>query len=70
MPLKKQTFVLVPIPKKIHLFQSVIKNLLWKGVELPHPSSPKKNPFEKDFKKKTPCPLFLKLHLQLVILSI
>jgi hypothetical protein len=33
---------------------------------LPHP----KNPFEKEKEILTPHPLFLKLHLQLVILSI
>jgi hypothetical protein len=37
MPPKKQTFGLIPIPKKIHLSQSLKKNLLWKGVELSHP---------------------------------
>jgi hypothetical protein len=37
MPLKKQTFGLITIPKKIHLSQSFEKNLFWKGVELSHP---------------------------------
>jgi hypothetical protein len=38
---KKQTFALVPIPKKIHLFQSFKKNLILH-------SSPQKDPFGKE----------------------
>jgi len=37
MPPKKQPFGLVSIPKTIHPSQSLENNLLWKGVELPHP---------------------------------
>jgi hypothetical protein len=37
MPPKNQPFGLIPIPKKIHLSQSLKRNLIWKGVELPHP---------------------------------
>jgi hypothetical protein len=72
MPLKKQTFVLIPIPKKNPLFQSLKKKppLERGGITPSSPLHPKKNRFEKDLKKKTPFPLFLKLHLQLVILSI
>jgi hypothetical protein len=40
MPPKKQPFELILIPKKIHLSQSLEKNLLWKGVELTHPPPP------------------------------
>jgi len=71
MPPKKQTFGLLPLRKKIHLSQSFKKNLFWKGMEFPVlPSLPKKNPFGKIKIKKTPHPLFLKPHLQVVILSI
>ncbi len=71
MPPKKQTFGLVPIPNKIHLSQSLKKQFLSKGVELIHPPFlTQKNPFEKEKKFLIPRPLFLKLHLQLVILSI
>jgi hypothetical protein len=61
-----------PHPKKIHLSQSLKKTLLWKGVELPHPPllTPKKPFCKRFFLKKTPHPHFVKLHLQLVILSI
>ncbi len=71
-PPKKQTFGLIPIPNEIHLFQSFKKELLWKGVEFIHPPllTKKKPPFGKEFFSLTPCPLFLKLHLQLVILSV
>ncbi len=58
MPSKKQRFELVPITKINSPISILKKNLLWKGVELPHPpSSPKKNPC-----KKNPNPLscFLK----------
>jgi hypothetical protein len=47
MPPKKQTFGLVPLPKKIHLSQSFKKKLFWKGVEFLVLPSPKKNPFGK-----------------------
>ncbi len=62
MPPKKQPFALVPIPKKIHLSKSLERNLLWKGVELPHPPFfTQKNPFWKKKKILTFCPLDLKL---------
>jgi hypothetical protein len=69
MPPKEQTLGLVPIPNIIHFSQSLKKKLFWKGVELIHPHFlTQKNPFEKE--KENSNPLFLKLHLQLVILSI
>jgi hypothetical protein len=34
---QETTLSVSPHPKKIHLSQSLKKNLLWKGVELPHP---------------------------------
>ncbi len=54
-----------PHPKKIHLPQSIKKNLLWKGVELPILlSSPKKTLLKKEkIKILIPHSLFLKLHL-------
>jgi hypothetical protein len=72
MPSNKKPFELVPIPKTIHLSQSLERNLLWKRVKLPHPAlfTQKKTPFEKEKKILTFCPLLLKLYLQLVILSI
>jgi hypothetical protein len=72
MPPKKQTFGLVTIRKKITFLNPLRKTSFWKGVELPHlPLLTQKKPFWKRKRKLlTPCPLFLKLHLQLVILLI
>jgi hypothetical protein len=68
---RNKPFGLVPISNKIHFSQSIKKKLLWRGVELTYPRLfTQKKPFWKRFFKKNPCPLFLKLHLQLVILSI
>jgi hypothetical protein len=64
MPPKKQPFGLVPIPKNIHLSQSLKKNLLEKGVELPHsPFTQKKTLLKNKNKILALGPLFLKLHL-------
>jgi len=63
MPPNKQPFGLIPIPKKIHLSQSLKKHLLWKGVELSHPPLfTQKKPFWKRKKKRNPnsLPPFLK----------
>jgi hypothetical protein len=71
MPPKKQTLGLVPIQNKIHFSQSLKKTPLERGGI--YPSSPlhqKQYPFGKEKKFLTPCPIFLKLHLQLKILSI
>jgi hypothetical protein len=72
MPPKKQPFGLVPIPKKIHLSQSLKEKppLERGGITPILPSSQKKNPFEKEKEILTFRALFLKLHLQLVIFSI
>ncbi len=55
MPPKKQTFGLDPIPKKIHLSQSLKKNPPFErgGITPSSPFHPKKNPFG----KKNPNPL-------------
>jgi len=49
MPPKKQTFGLIPIPKKIHPAQFLKKKLpLERGGFIPSsPSYPKKTPFKK-----------------------
>jgi hypothetical protein len=68
---QETTFWVSPIPKTIHLSQSFKKKSFGKGWNYPIlPSSPKKIPFEKEKEILTLDPLFLKLHLQLVILSI
>jgi hypothetical protein len=50
MPLKKQLFGLVPIPKKNHFSRSHPRKLLWKGVKLPSnlPLLTQKNLFGKE----------------------
>jgi hypothetical protein len=64
MPYKKQTFGLVPIPRKIHLSRSLQKNLFSKGVELSHtPFLTQKKPFWKRKKVPNPSSPFLKAPL-------
>jgi hypothetical protein len=71
MPPKKQTLGLIPIPNKIHFSQSLKKNSFGKGWNYPSSLPHKKKTTNGEEKKfLMPCPLFLKLHLQLVILSI
>jgi len=74
VPPKKQAFGLVPIQKQI-TYPNPVQNKppLVRGGIIPSspPTSPKQNSFEEKKKKTlTPCPFFLKLHLQFVILSI
>jgi hypothetical protein len=53
MPLKKQPFGLVPIPKKFTYPNPLKKTFFGKGWDYPIlPSSPKKNPFEKKKERK------------------
>jgi hypothetical protein len=57
--------------KKITYPNPLKKASFGKGWNYPIlPSSPKKNPFGKEKRIATLCALFLKLHFQLVILSI
>ncbi len=72
MPPMKQPFDLVPIPKKRSPIPVPLKKppLERGGVTPSSPPHPKKTPSEKEKIILAPFPLFLKLHLRLVILSI
>jgi hypothetical protein len=71
MPPKKQPFELVPIPKEFTYPNPLKKSSFGKGWNYPILLfSPKKNPFEKEKEILILHPLFLKLHLKLVIISI